>query len=265
MTEDSSKDVDAQGYCVRWRENADRRGVAAHAMAELARRHDVTAGRFAVLENMTEITDPAGKSFFLIPRGIGAAQAREAALMTYILNAGTDYGQPGGRPTDFPATPYCAAEVARIMFRQNANRWSYTRDVRFVHRNGGRLVTTPNGMLMGLGGNRVQRLFSQRAGTTWGDIFMVNLGRLTDPGEQLRRIISSGHVWYLDRSGTPRASPLDLDRILHHEERHARQWAARGYLGMLTGYGRELVRELLFGAMNRFEVDAGLADGGYRA
>lgn len=25
--------------------------------------------------------------------------------MTYILNAGTDYGAAGKRPTDFPATP----------------------------------------------------------------------------------------------------------------------------------------------------------------
>ncbi|EUA53576.1 hypothetical protein I550_5214 [Mycobacterium intracellulare 1956] len=53
--------------------------------------------------------------------------------------------------------------------------------------------------------------------------------------------------------------------MLHHEERHAQQWAARGYLGMLTGYGRELFRELAFGATNRLEADAGLADGGYRA
>jgi hypothetical protein len=60
-------------------------------------------------------------------------------------------------------------------------------------------------------------------------------------------------------------SRLDLDRVLHHEERHAAQWANRGYLGMLAAYGRELVREFAFGAVNRFEEDAGLADGGYRA
>lgn len=94
---------------------------------------------------------------------------------------------------------------------------------------------------------------------------MVNLGRVPDPQAQLRRIIASGHAWYRDGGGTPRASRLELDRVLHHEERHARQWAARGYLGMLTGYGRELLRELAFGATNRFEQDAGLADGGYRA
>lgn len=257
--------MDAQGYCTRWRENAERRGVAAHVLAEITRRHDITPTSFSVLEPMAELKDPAGKSFFLIPPDTAGDDARAAALITYILNAGTDYGAAGKRPTDFPATPYCAAEATRISLRQQANAWSYTRDVRFVHRNGGRLATTPNGMLMGLGGNRIQRLFSARGGTTWGDIFMVNLGRLADPEQQLRRIVSSGHAWYLDGRGTPGCSRLDLDRVLHHEERHSQQWAARGYLGMLAGYGRELLRELAFGATNRLEEDAGLADGGYTA
>lgn len=257
--------MDAQGYCLRWRENAERRGVAAHVVAEIARRHDVTATRFGVLDKMTEFHDPHGKSFFLIPAYADGARARAAALMTYIFNAGTGYGKPGAQTTDFPVTPYGAAEVTRIMVRQNANRWSYTRDVAFVHRNGGRLVTTPSGMLMGLGGNWIQRLFSRRGGTTWGELFMVNTGRVADPGEQLRQIVSSGQAWYLDAGGTPRASRLDLDRVLHHEERHAAQWAHRGYAGMLASYGRELFRELAFGAVNRLEEDAGLADGGYRA
>jgi hypothetical protein len=257
--------MDAQGYCMRWRENAERRGVPARVVAEITRRHDVTAARFGVLADMAELKDPHGKSFFLIPPYADGTRARAAALMTYVFNAGTGYGKPGRRATDFPVTPYGAAEVTRIMARQNANRWSYARGVAFVHRNGGRLVTTPNGMLMGLGGNWVQRLFSQRGGTTWGDLFMVNTGRAADPGEQLHQIVSSGHAWFLDGSGTPRASRLDLDRVLHHEERHAAQWADRGYWGMLAGYGRELFRELVFGAVNRLEEDAGLADGGYRA
>lgn len=250
---------------MRWRENAERRGVAAPDLAEIARRHHITDTSFQVLQTMPEIKDPKGKSFFLIPPHADGSHAREAALMTYILNAGTDYGNPGTYRTDFPATPYSAAEVARIILRQNANSWSYNRDVRFVHRNGGRLIATPNGMLMGLGGNWIQRLFSQRGGTTWGDIFMVNLGRLSHPDEQLRRIVASGHPWYLDGNHTPRPTRLDLDRVLHHEERHCRQWAAKGYLGMLIGYGRELFRELVFSTTNRFEEDAGLADGGYRA
>ena len=244
----------ANGYSEAWLENARRRDVPADVPAEIARRHAITPQSFAILGQAEEIKDPHGKSFFLLPPGIGGADARRATLMTYVLNAGTDYGTAGRRPTDFAPTPYSAAEVARIIKRQKANRWSYTRDVRFVHRNGGRLVTTPNGILMGLGGNWLQRQFSRRGGTTWGDIFMVNGGRPGDPAERLRRIV---------RSGLAHDGP-DLDRVLHHEERHCRQWAARGYAGMLGGYGWELVRELAFGKTNRLEENAGLSDGGYR-
>jgi hypothetical protein len=245
--------MEARDYSKKWRENAERRGVPSAVVAEIARRHAITPESFRILEKMEEIKDPDGKSYFLIRPGTGGHDAREATLMTYVVNAGTDYGRPGTRPADFPETPYSATEVARIMQRQKANRWSYSRDVRFVDRNGGRLVTTPNGMLMGLGGNWVQQQFSQRGGTTWGDIFMVNIGNGTDPAERLRRIVRSGHT-----------VGLDLDRLLHHEERHSRQWAAKGHAGMLRDYSRELVRELVFGKSNRLEEDAGLSDGGYR-
>jgi hypothetical protein len=235
-----------------WRRNAERRGVPPDVVAEIARRRGLTPQSFRVLEGLERVADPRGKSFFLLPRGASGDRARGAALLTYILNAGTDYGT-GTAPTDFPATPYTAAEVARIAARQHANRWTYARDVRFVHRTGGRLATTPNGMLMGAGGNLIQRQFSRRGGTTWGDIFMLNLGAVPDPGGALRRIVGSGRV-----------GRLDLDRLLHHEERHSRQWAARGFAGMIRDYGRELVRELVFREPNRLEVAAGLSDGGYR-
>ncbi|MGD1239521.1 hypothetical protein [Mycobacterium seoulense] len=257
--------MDAAGYFQEWRANAERRGVAPDVLAEIARRHAVTPASFQVLARMAEIRDPDGKSFFLLPRGTSGGDARAAALRTYILNAGTGYGTKGAWRTDFPPTPYCAAEATRIMRRQKANRWSYTRDVRFVDRNGGRLVATPNGILMGLGGNWIQRQFCRRAGTTWGDIFMVNMGAVSDPAERLRRIVESGHAWYVDAAGRAVESGLDLDRVLHHEERHCRQWAAKGYAGMLADYGRELVREYAFGAINRLEEEAGLADGGYKA
>jgi hypothetical protein len=247
--------MEADGYFKKWLENAERRGVSSGVVDEIARRHAITPESFRILEKMDEINDPDGKSFFLIPPGTSGHDARRATLMTYIVNAGTDYGRAGKRPTDFPDTPYSAAEITRIIKRQKANRWSYSRDVRFVQRNGGRLVTTPNGMLMGLGGNWIQRPFSQRGGTTWGDIFMVNTCKVADPAERLRRIVRSGHAW----------GNLDLDRVLHHEERHSRQWAAKGYAGMLRDYGWELVRELVFGATNRLEEDAGLSDGGYKA
>ncbi|ORA78521.1 hypothetical protein K3U93_02600 [Mycobacterium malmoense] len=246
--------MQANGYFETWRENAERRGAPSRVVAEIARRHAITPGSFEILEQFTEIKDSHGKSYFLVPPGTSGHDARNATLMTYVLNAGTDYGGAGKQPGDFPETPYSAAEVARIINRQKANRWSYSRDVRFVHRNGGRLVTTPNGILMGLGGNWIQRQFSRRGGTTWGDIFMVNMGKVAEPAELLRRIVRSGHAWH----------HLDLDRVLHHEERHCQQWAAKGYAGMLGGYGWELVRELVFGKANRLEEDAGLSDGGYK-
>ncbi|WP_156689881.1 hypothetical protein [Mycobacterium sp. Marseille-P9652] len=235
-----------------WLRNAERRGVAPDVVAEIARRHGITRESFGVLKGMEEIRDPDGKSFFVVPRGTRGDDVRRATLLTYVLNAGTGYRADGG-PGDFPPTPYSAGEVARIAARQRANGWTYSRDVRFVDRNGGRLVTTPNGMLMGAGGNLIQRQFSRRGGTTWGDIFMLNLGRAAEPAEQLRRIVRSGRAWR-----------LDLDRLLHHEERHSRQWAARGYAGMFRDYGRELVRELAFRLPNRMEEEAGLSDGGYR-
>jgi hypothetical protein len=257
-------DMEAEGYSKKWLENAERRGVPSAVVVEIARRHAITPESFEILEEMEEITDPDGKSFFLIPPRTNGDDARNATLMTYVVNAGTDYGTAGKQPGDLPETPYSAAEVARIINRQEANGWSYIRDVGYVDRNGGRLVTTPNGMLMGLGGNWIQKQFSQRGGTTWGDIFMVNIGNLTDPAEQLRQIVQSGHAWYTDESGKPLESNLDLDRLLHHEERHCQQWAAKGYAGMLRDYGWELIREWVFGKRNRLEEDAGLSDGGYR-
>jgi hypothetical protein len=235
-----------------WLRNAERRGVPPHVVAAIARRHALTPEAFAVLEGMEAIHAPDGGTYFLVRRGTPGDDVRRATLLTYVLNAGTGY-RTGGKPGDFPATPYSAGEVARIAERQRANGWTYRRDVRFVHRNGGRLVTTPNGMLMGAGGNRIQRQFSRRGGTTWGDIFMLNLGDVPEPAAGLRRIVRSG-----------RAGRLDLDRLLHHEERHSRQWATRGYAGMVRDYGWELLRELAFRKVNRLEEDAGLSDGGYR-
>jgi hypothetical protein len=249
-----------------WLENAVRRGVPVDVIVEIARRHGITRESFGILQTMEEITDPDGKSFFLIPQRTSGSDARKAVLMTYILNAGTGYTKAGEQPgitNDFPETPYSATEVQRIIDRQQANSWSYDRDVRFVDRNGGRLVATPNGMLMGLGGNWIQGLFSQQGGTAWGDIFMMNIDRGSDPCQQLRQIVRSGRAWYTDRRGKPVQSSLNLDRVLHHEERHSAQWAAKGYLRMLKDYGWELIREQVWGKTNRLEDDAGLSDGGY--
>ena len=50
-------------------------------------------------------------------------------------------------------------------------------------------------------------------------------------------------------------------RLLRHEAVHAEQWARHG-LTFPFRYGREELRHR--GARNRFEVEAGLEDGGYR-
>lgn len=244
------------GYPQRWLANAARRAVAPDVVVEIAEKHGIDEAALGVLNSFEEITDPHGKSFFLIAPGTRGDDVRQAVLLTYVLNAGTDYGTAGSRSgvvNDFAEVDYSAAEVRRIVNRQRANSWSYDRDVAFVERNGGRLVTTPNGILMGAGGNWLQRLFSQRGGTTWGDIFMLNTARGADPAEALRGIIGS-------RAGHTGA----LDRLLHHEERHCVQWATLGYAGMLRSYAWELFRELIFRRTNRLEQDAGLRDGGYR-
>jgi hypothetical protein len=248
----------------KWLANAQRLGVPSAVTAAIAEQHGITPESFRVLETMAEFNDPDGKAFFLIPPGTTGDEARRATLMTYILNAGTGYGGPTRPPTDFPETPYTAGEVARIADRQRANSWSYDQDVGFVDRNGGRLVTTPNGMLMGLGGNRIQQLFSQQGGTAWGDIFMVNVrADDTGPARRLRQIVESGHAWYTDRRGRPLESNLTLDRVLHHEELHSQQWAAKGHSRMIVAYVWEMMRDRVFRKTNRLEVQAGLADGGY--
>ena len=233
-------------------------------IVDIARRHDITPSSFDVLDGMEKVVDSDGKSFFLIPKGTSGEDARRAALMTYVLNAGTDYGDHGAG-NDFTPEPYSADEVQRIIDRQAANSWSYDRDVDFVHDNGGRLTTTPNGMLMGLGGNGLQDLYSQAGGSTWGDIFMLNIDDPDDAAQRLRDVVGSGVAWYGgdDGAGHAGSNRLDLDRLLHHEERHSQQWADRGYGGFLRDYGWELFRENVLGKTNRLEEDAGLSDGGY--
>ncbi|GLW90388.1 hypothetical protein [Actinokineospora globicatena] len=246
------------GHYRQWLENAVLRGVSVDTIKEMIVDHHITPEDFAVLDGMEEIRededgDGTFKSYFLMPTDISGDDAAKAVRMTYIMNAGTDYS--GG---DFAPTPYGSDELQRIVDRQRANSWSYDDDVAFVHGNGGRLVTTPNGMMMGLGGNLIQDQFSQRGGTTWGDTFMLNIDNPADPAQQLREVAASGHAWY-DGEGGPQRGDLDMDRLLHHEERHSQQWAREGYTGFLASY----VWEQVTGG-NETEEDAGLSDGGYR-
>ncbi|KKC01451.1 hypothetical protein WR43_00435 [Mycolicibacter arupensis] len=233
--------------------NIDRCGAGPRAVADIVRAQCITRDSFRQLDVMEQITDPGGKSYFVMPRTVGADVARQAVLLTYILNAGTGYGRSGTR-TDFPETPYTGAEVLRIRARQRANRWSYAA-VPAIRNTGGAVATTPNGLLMVLGGNRVHGSFSHRGGTMWGDLFLVNTRGIAEPARGLREIIESGRLGH----GGP-----DLDSLLHHEEIHAQQWAALGPMRMPGRYLAEEARSRVLGGTNRFEEEAGLRDGGYR-
>ncbi len=255
--------VDEDSLYFQWLVNAGRRGVSTNTIRDIVRDHGIGPDDFDVLDGLEEFVDRDEKSFFLLPDDIDGDAARRAVLMTYIYNAGTDYGtaDEGYRTeNDFSETPYSSAEVQRIIERQAANGWSYSMDVGFVHGNGGRMATTPNGILMGLGGNWVQNQFSLRGGTMWGDIFMTNVDNPEDEVEVLGDIIARGTKPTSEGPGLP--TGLDLDRLLHHEERHARQWAEEGYASYGVQYLTEEALSLL-GKTNKFEQDAGLADGGY--
>ena len=110
-------------------------------------------------------------------------------------------------------------------------------------------------MMMGLGGNALQDLYSSDAGTTWGDIFMLDIDNPEDAPQQLRDVVESGHAWHTVDSDKPFEGSLDLDRLLHHEERHSQQWADKGYVGMIWDYAWD---------SDGLEEDAGLSDAGYR-
>nr|WP_313775051.1 EspA/EspE family type VII secretion system effector [Mycobacterium sp.] len=241
------------GYFREWLENAERQGVPPETIVDIARRHTITPSSFEVLSGTQRVKDPDGKSFFLIAKGTSGEDVRKAVLMTYILNAGTDYSD--NPTTDFAATPYSADEVQRIIGRQDANSWTYDQDVPFILDADGALMSTPNGMLMGMGGNWVQDQFSWKGGTAWGDIFMENIDHGHHPGEQLRAMVESGVSRGVGADGNPTEGGLDLDRLLHHEEIHSQQWADKGYFGMLWAAVTD---------SDGIEKEAGLGDGGYK-
>jgi hypothetical protein len=86
---------------------------------------------------------------------------------------------------------------------------------------------------------------------------MLNIDDPDDAAQQLRTVVTSGHAWYAGDDG-PYQGKLDLDPLLHHEERHSQQWAREGHAGFLASY----VWEQITGG-NETEEDAGLSDGGY--
>lgn len=252
-------DGPSDGFYREWLANAAKNDVPPEVLVDIARRHNITPQSFDVLKGMERVTDNDGKTYFILPSGVSAEDARDATLMTYVLNAGTGYEDSrGSGKNSFAETPYAADEVQRIIDRQESNSWSYVGAELFS----GRLAATPNGMLMGLGGNMVEDQLSQLGGSTVGDVFLVNIDNPADPAQQLRDIIDSGQAWYSEQRPLP-GSTIDLDRILHHEERHSQQWADLGYENMVEQYGQKMVEEWITKQRNPFETNAGASDGGY--
>lgn len=252
-------DGPSDGFYREWLANAAKNDVPPEVIVDIARRHNITPQSFDVLKGMERVTDNDGKTYFILPSGVSAKDARDATLMTYVLNAGTGYEDSrGSGKNSFAETPYAADEVQRIIDRQESNSWSYVGAELFS----GRLAATPNGMLMGLGGNMVEDQLSQLGGSTVGDVFLVNIDNPADPAQQLRDIIDSGQAWYSEQRPLP-GSTIDLDRILHHEERHSQQWADLGYENMVEQYGQKMVEEWITKQRNPFETNAGASDGGY--
>ena len=253
-------DGPSDGFYREWLQNAADNDVPPEIIVEIAQEHDITPQSFDVLKGMERVTDNDGKTYFILPEDASAQDIRSATLMTYILNAGTGYGTARGNDkNDFAETPYTSDEVQRIIDRQEANAWSYLTAQQFD----GRLATTPNGMLMGLGGNVVEDQLSLRGGSTVGDMYLVNIDNPADAAQQLRDIINSGQTWYSEQRPLP-GTTIDLDRILHHEERHSQQWADLGFGDMVKQYGQKAAEEWLTKQLNPFETNAGASDGGYR-
>lgn len=267
-------DGESSGLYREWLQNAADNGVPPETVVEIARQENLTPRSFDVLNapGMERVTDTNGtpetsddKDYWILPDDATAEQARQATLMTYIYNAGTGYGaSKGNAGNDFAETPYSAAEVARVRERQADNWWSYNLLPEAMDQ-GGRFATTPNGMLMGLGGGLVQQELTMAAGTCYGDVFAVNYDHPTNAADQLRSIITSGEATWQKDNGTE-GTGNDLDRVLHHEERHSQQWAERGPLGMkdyVLAYGTAEIYARITGTHNSFEENAGASDGGY--
>ncbi|MBA3989982.1 MAG: hypothetical protein H0X54_02955 [Propionibacteriales bacterium] len=117
-------------------------------------------------------------------------------------------------------------------------------------------------------------------GTTYGDIFMVNIDDPEDAEEQLRAMVAGGTAMYVV-DGEVVSGRLDLDRLLHHEEIHSQQYAERGLWPFIDEYLDEQVDWVWVdvpgdlnplpvpvpvtrnGCGNSLEEEAGLEGGGY--
>ncbi|WP_166353192.1 hypothetical protein [Phytoactinopolyspora limicola] len=218
-------------------------GLTPADMVERARQEGVDQNTFDLLRDVTIWRTPDGRPYARIE---DAGDAREIVRLIELLNGGT---------------PSTTDE------RRDANSWSYSSlfglrngDVGLVLNNGGALVATPEGILMAAPGGKhlgiipnTVDIFSARGGTMWGEIFVLN-GSHDDPASILEDTITNGVP-------PPGSGAPSLERLLRHERVHAEQWARLGYTRFIWEY-------LTNGPSNPcehpLEIEAGLADGGYR-
>jgi hypothetical protein len=249
-----------------WLQNALDAGVSRSEIKKIARNLGLRPQDFEVLRGLPRCQDPDGKTFFMLSGFMTPGEIRSATIMAYVFNARTDYdaaddpGNPQNRSNsanNFVERPYSTATIEAIAARALRNTWSYRTVAELVMAGGGAAVATPNGMLMAIAGNPIVGALSQKGGTTFGDVFMLPVDNPPDPSAMLRQIVANGSKPD-DQGGT--TNWIDLDRLLHHEEIHSRQWAVEGKLLFPIHYAEA---EPLPGE-NVYEWGAGLRDGGYR-
>jgi len=246
-----------------WEANLTAAGIPVSEVVKIVREQHLTPDSFNVLNGLTQYTAPNGEEYFLVKPGMSAADVAKAALMTYIFNPGAaqDYTAAGGQ---YPATPYSNDEIERIKQRQQANAWSYLSLAKMI---GGEraLVTTPYGTLMGVGSGWGWGALSEREGSTYGDVFLINIDHPAnnDGATVLNNIIQGGKAPDVTDSRGRTPGGVDLNVTLHHEEIHSQQYARDGLSGFAVRYGAEAAIAGGDAGKMSLEIEAGLKDGGY--
>lgn len=239
-----------------WLARAVDRGLSLDEVLAQIESEQVTPESFDVLEGLARIEDPDGRVYYLLD-SVCSDRLREVAEAVELLN--------GGLPSE-------------SAWRRDANDWSYEAASHVLSANGA-LVATPEGILMAMGDDAVSDLLSQRAGTTYGEVFLVD-GSPDDPEYELRDRVRYGYLEPYDAE----CPPPPLQDLLQHERIHTEQWAEYGRWGMVESYAAESVsapdgftwsspHQRLPGldlfpdeaepGENALEVEAGLEDGGY--
>ena len=141
----------------------------------------------------------------------------------------------------------------------------------------GLATTRPDGRPLGRAGRNAAS-GATRAGLLLARAARAELLRVDVPGDADGVVVAGGCRWVrrpftvgdvvLTRLPAGRLAALRDGRLVAHEAVHAEQWARLGPVRFLLAYAVATAWSLLRtgspGCANRFEVEAGLVDGGYR-